>query len=129
MTSLIALAVVLLALVGVVALITRHSRPRLNKKYFASHWQRVEKEPNHMAAIIAADNLVDEAMKRMNLRGNTMGERLNNSGAFIKDINATWSAHKVRNRLVHEPDTVVSDSQYRQALRQFKRALKDLGAL
>lgn len=123
---LVAIVVVLLVLLTVVA---RHAKPKMNKAHFQKKWYELQKLGNLTLAVIKADSLVDEALRHAGMRGETMGERLNNSAGFITDINGTWSAHKLRNRLVHDTDSHVKDSECQRALRQFKKALKDLGAL
>lgn len=127
--SMIALILILSVLVLVVLVITHRGKPRLNKSYFTKHWDAIEKLEGSTLAVLKADSLVDEALKYANIKGGTMGERLNNSVGFIKDINAVWSAHKLRNKIAHEHDATPSPAECHRALRQFKRALKDLGAL
>ena len=128
-SSLIALVLIALVLVGLLSAVMRFTKPRLNKEHFAKKWREVENESNHMLAIIKADSLVDEALKHAHIKGNTMGERLNHAAGLLRDLNGAWGAHKLRNRLVHETDTNVTAAQYNFALRQCKKALKDLGAL
>jgi len=40
-----------------------------------------------------------------------------------------WYAHKLRNRLVHEPNVRLKKSEAQMALTGFRQALRDLGAL
>lgn len=128
-SSLVALVLITLVLVGLLSIFMRFTKPRLNKEHFVKKWKEVESESNHMLAIIKADSLVDEALKHAHIKGSTMGERLNHAAGLLRDLNGAWSAHKLRNRLVHETDTNVTATQYNFALRQCKKALKDLGAL
>lgn len=128
-SSMIALLLILSFLTLVILIITHRGKPRLNKSYFTKHWDEIEKLESSTLAVLKADSLVDEALKHANIKGGTMGERLNNSVGFIKDINAVWSAHKLRNVIAHEHDAKPSPAECQRALRQFKRALKDLGAL
>lgn len=127
--SMIALILILSALVLVILIITHRGKPRLNKNYFTKHWDEIEKLEGSTLAVLKADSLLDEALKHANIKGGTMGERLNNSVGFIKDINSVWSAHKLRNVIAHEHDASPSSTDCHRALKQFKRALKDLGAL
>lgn len=127
--SLISLLMVLLILVIVLVAIAHLGKPRLDKNYFRQHWSQVERQPNLVAAVISADALLDEALKRAHIKGNTMGERLKKAHGTLKSLNAAWSAHKVRNRIAHEPDNQPSEKECQQALRNFKRCLHELGAL
>lgn len=125
--------IVLIILAGLLLItlffVARVSKPRLDKTYFLKHWAQIENETHPMAALISADKLFDEALKRAGVKGETMGERLKRSPGLIRDINGIWSAHKLRNQVVHEPDKQLSEADVRRALQQFKKALKDLGAL
>lgn len=120
---------VLLILVLVLLIITHKGKPRMNKKYFSRHWEGVEVESNPKVAIIKADELLDEALKAAKIKGGTTGERLNNAIGFLTSIDTAWAAHKLRNQLDHEPEAEHSPTEYQKALRQYKKALKDLGAL
>lgn len=121
--------IILVLLVAMLIAIAHFSKPRLNKKYYQEHWQKIETEKNDALAIIAADKLVDHALIHAHIRGKTMGERLKKSTGLIKDINGVWYSHKLRNSLVHEPDFKINFAIRKRALLNFKKALKDLGAL
>lgn len=82
----------------------------------------------HMA-IINADKLVDQALRDKGITGQTMGDRLKASKASFTQLDALWGAHKLRNKIAHEPNVAIGYDQTRQALASFKRALKDLGAI
>jgi len=126
----------LLALIGVLVflavlfvLLSRSARPKLKKSYYQNQWASINDKKSDTEKLIYADRLLDSAMRKLKVRGQTMGERLNNSEAFIKDINSVWKAHKLRNGLVHESDFNVSEKDVKHALNVYKKALKDLGAL
>ena len=57
------------------------------------------------SAVIDLDTLLDHAMKNSGIAGGTMGDRLKAAhGSFDRTLyDEVWSAHKVRNQLVHEP--------------------------
>ena len=80
-------------------------------------------------AVIDADKLMDEALKKRNYRGKTMGERLVAAQHEINDNDGVWYAHKLRNRLVHEPTLRLRKNEAKNALAGFRQGLKDLGAL
>lgn len=100
----------------------------LNRK----NWQRVRSiaggsEPQF--AIIEADKVFDQALKQRGFRGETMGDRLRSAKPSLKNNNAVWSAHKLRNRLVHETEVKVSKKEVSTALASFEKGLRSLGAL
>src|ERR1700752_4667001 len=86
----------------------RRRQPRLNHEYFQQQWAtllaRVKTPEGMILAIVDADKLLDEALKKRHFRGKTMGERLVSAQKAISDNDAVWYAHKLRNRLVHEPN-------------------------
>ncbi len=128
-SSIIAMVFILLVLVLIILLIAHKGKPRLDRKYFLKHWEEIEKNENYSAAVISADSLLDEALKHAKIKGTTTGERINNAIGFLRDVNGVWSAHKLRNQLVHEVNAKPTAIQCQKALRQYKKALKDVGAL
>jgi len=107
---------------------------RLNQDYFQKRWleilQRVKSsDDGTVLAIIDADKLVDEALKKLHFNGKTMGERLVAAQRSLTNNDSIWYAHKLRNRLVHEPNVRLKKSEAQMALTGFRQALRDLGAL
>lgn len=105
----------------------------LNQQYFEKRWSellaRVKTDDGMTLAVIDADKLLDEALKRRRFKGKTMGERLVSAQRSISDNDAVWYAHKLRNRLVHEPNVRLKQKEAQIALAGFRLGLKDLGAL
>ncbi|PJE65460.1 hypothetical protein COU91_01515 [Candidatus Saccharibacteria bacterium CG10_big_fil_rev_8_21_14_0_10_47_8] len=122
--------VVMLMSVGI---LSRRMTHKLNQDYFQKKWlellARVKTSDGIVLAVIDADKLLDEALKRRNFNGKTMGERLVAAQRSLTDNDSVWYAHKLRNRLVHEPDTKLKKREAQNALAGFRRGLKDLGAL
>ena len=75
------------------------------------------------------DKLVDTALRELQIKGQTMGERLKGSRDKFSSPNSLWHAHKLRNVVAHEHDAEINFDQTRRALNGFKQALKDLGAI
>lgn len=111
----------------------KHMPTPLNKGYFQSSWSALldkVKTPDGMVlAVIDADKLLDEALKKRHFKGKTMGERLVAAQRSLSNNDNVWFAHKLRNRLVHEPNIRLKKNEAQNALSGFKQALKDLGAL
>lgn len=80
-------------------------------------------------SVLNGDKLVDQALRARGANGKTMGKRMKNSASRFSDKNGIWTAHKLRNKIAHESDTNVTYSQARFALANFRKALKDLGAI
>lgn len=110
-----------------------HKPKRLNQRYYQKKWleilARVKTYDGMILAIIDADKLLDEALKKRSYRGKTMGERLVAAQHEISDNDAVWYAHKLRNRLVHEPTIRLRKNEAKNALAGIRQGLKDLGAL
>ena len=130
-----ALAIVFGILILVLISRLGHKVPayHLNKKHFQRKWAEllnlVKTSEGMILAIIDADKLMDEALRRRHLKGATMGERLVAAQHMLSDNDAVWFAHKLRNKLVHETDVKVRQKDAINALEGVKQGLKDLGAL
>lgn len=119
------------------AIIGFNKKGRLNldvehyqKKWFAIEQQLKKDEvSSYSLAVLNADKLLDQALKERGMKGETMGDRLKSAKDIFTNRNNVWSAHKLRNKIAHEPDVKVTYDAARYALGDFKRALKDIGAI
>lgn len=122
-----------LAILGGITWATRHMRKGLNTDYFTNRWKELQKGLSKQdawpMAIIQADSLLDEALKKRHFKGKTMGERLVSAQKSLSDNDATWFAHKLRNKIVHEVDVKLTQKDVQKSLMGLRQALKDLGAL
>jgi hypothetical protein len=129
----IAVIVALLVIIGVVGWWARRKPSTLDIAYFKRRWQEAQtlcaREDTWPLAIINADKLLDEALKKSKYRGKTMGERLVSAQHDISNNDLVWFAHKLRNKLVHEDLKKLKKKDVLEALVGFREALKDLGAL
>jgi len=112
------------------------SAPGLPKKVMAKRWQstlvKLEKddENSYKLAVIEADKLFDDILKRIGYQGESMGERLKQlTTSQISNIDEVWQAHKLRNQIVHEPDSRLTHSQAQRAVEIYQRALENLEAI
>ncbi|MBX4197046.1 hypothetical protein KW801_00635 [Candidatus Saccharibacteria bacterium] len=128
--AIIVFGVVMLAIVSRLA---RRRQPKLNHEYFEYQWAellaRVKSPEGMVLAIVDGDKLLDQALKKHRFKGKTMGERLVSAQRRLSDNDAVWYAHKLRNRLVHEPNVRLKKREAQAALTGFRQGLKDLGAL
>lgn len=130
----IAAAVLLLVTVSIGLLIRKRQRSRkLDTGHFTDKWRDLQKlcgDPSTWPlAIIDADKLLDEALRKSRVKGKTMGERLVTVQRALSNNDGVWFAHKLRNKLVHEDIEALKEKDVKQALIGFRQALKDLGAL
>jgi hypothetical protein len=122
-----------IVMLAIVSRLGRRARPKLDQAYFHRQWgellARVKTPEGMVLAIIDADKLLDFALKKHHFRGRTMGERLVSAQRTLSDNDAVWYAHKLRNRLVHEPNVRLKKKEAQMALAGFRIGLRDLGAL
>lgn len=136
-SDIMALAVSLAILFGfsaiVLAFITNKRKKPLDTVYFATKWQEAQKlcksKDTWPLAIINADALLDEALKKSGYRGKTMGERMVAAQRDFSDNDNLWFGHKLRNKLVHETNTPLKERDVKDALVGIRQGLRDLGAL
>jgi hypothetical protein len=122
-----------LALLGLISFIAKRPQKDLDRSYFQAKWRDLQKlcakKETWPMAIIQADNLLDEALRKRKFKGKTMGERMVAAQRTIIDNDAMWTGHKLRNKLVHEVDVPLTEKEVKNALIGLRGALKDLGAL
>jgi hypothetical protein len=123
---------VLVVIIGLFGLLQKKPR-KLNKTHYKKNWDKLQQLlPNKSTwplAIIDADKLLDEALKKRRFKGKTTGERLVAAQHSLTDNDGAWFGHKLRNKLVHEQDIKLRKSDVKNALTGIRQALKDLKAL
>lgn len=123
----------ILVVLAISALVARRKPAKLNTERFNARWLELQKlcahETTWPLAVINADKLLDEALKARRYKGKTMGERLVSAQRDFANNDTVWFGHKLRNKLVHEEVRNMKRREVEQALRGFRQALQDLGAL
>jgi hypothetical protein len=131
--QLVAAAVAVVLLVLAVGIVTKRRPSKLNQEHFAEKWHELQSlcadKKTWPLAIINADKLVDEALKKQRYKGRTMGERLVAAQRDLSSNDTIWYGHKLRNKLVHEDYNIQSQKDVKAALLGFLQALRDLGAM
>lgn len=78
-------------------------------------------------AIIEADIMLEDTMGRLGFLGKNLAERLRSATpADFSNIDSVWEAHKLRNRIAHEPNFRLTRDETTKALGVYKKALEDL---
>lgn len=138
MNTMVIVMVIAVIAIGLVLLIvmslTRRGGQMLDQEKYRSEWLRISQSitdnpDSWQFAVLSADKLLDKAMRERGIPGDTMGERLKVSKNRFSNINRVWEMHKLRNRIAHEHNVNVSKRQAGEALKVFKKALQELGAL
>jgi len=124
----------LIVLVAIVIFWLRKRKPRqLPVNDFQQKWHEAQalcaSKATWPLAIVNADALLDEALKKLKYKGKTMGERLVAAQHEIGDNDAIWYAHKLRNKIVNEDLKKLRKKEVMDALIGIRAALRDLGAL
>ena len=134
LTMFIFVIIIGISLLIFIALTRRGTRKHLDQDKYRSRWLAITQNAGSTSqswqfAIVSADKLLDSALKERGISGNTMGERMKSGKAYFSNLDSVWRAHKLRNRIAHEDNVQVSKRQADEALKVFKRALTDLGAI
>jgi hypothetical protein len=86
-------------------------------------------ESEYKLAIIEADSMMDDTLKRMGYSGESLGERLEKlTSATLPNIEDIKQAHQTRNNIIHDPDYSLSLDDARSLLGVYERAFRDLQA-
>ncbi|HAI74101.1 MAG TPA: hypothetical protein DCS28_00055 [Candidatus Moranbacteria bacterium] len=94
-------------------------------------WEKVQaklksnNESDYKVAIIEADNIIDDLIKRMKYAGENFGERLNNiTPGQIENIEDLKKAHEIRNRIIHDESFILTKEEAEKTLGYFEEFLK-----
>ncbi len=113
----------------------RSENEGLNTREIAARWAEIEKlsdmqgDMSLKLAVMEADKLLDYALKSMAMSGATLGERLKFAQYKYDNLRRVWPAHKIRNQIAHEPSFYLDRGTGKRALKDFKDALREIGAL
>ncbi len=80
-------------------------------------------------AVIAADKLLDDILKRRRFKGKSMGERIVSAQRTLSDNDAVWFAHNLAKKTKEDDAPQLKEGDVKKALLGFRQALRDLGAL
>ena len=105
-------------------------------KELAAHWARIKSKAatktadNLRLAFIEADTVVDVFLRKSGYIGDTMADRLKNlTQGDAPSLPDVWSAHRLRNEVVHTPGFVLRPQDAERGIDAFEAFLKDLGAI
>jgi hypothetical protein len=106
---------------------------RVKKHKFTHKWRDLQKllpdRSQWAQAIIDADYLLDEALRKKRYKGKTMGERLVAAQKSFTDNDAVWFGHKLRTKIESNPELSLRKLDVQKALVGLRQGLKDIGAL
>lgn len=96
-------------------------------------WQRIMKrldtgnEAEYKLAVIEADGLLDDMLKKMRLPGETVDDRIQRiTPIMIDNVAELKAAHQMRNSIVYDPDYRLNVSEAKRLLLVYQRTFEDL---
>jgi hypothetical protein len=105
----------------------------LPKGKIPKKWQEIlskaesRDEANNKLAIIEADVLLDDVLKRMGFVGDTMSDKLSKiKPDQFKAINELKAAHQVRNNILYDPDFKLSSQRTKEVIGLYEKVLQEL---
>jgi hypothetical protein len=108
-------------------------RRKLKVAKFTERWKTLQQlcadRKTWSQAIVEADDLLAEALKRTRYKGKTTGERLVAAQHQLSNNEAVWFGHKLRKRISADELPKLKKNDVVTALAGFRQALRDLGAL
>lgn len=117
----------------IVILVAKKIPRKLRQDYFKTKWnnlqQRCSDESQWAQAIIEADDLLHEALKKKRFKGKNMGERMVAAQKVFSNNDAVWFGHKLRTKLDMNPELNLPKQDVQKALYGLRQGLKDMGAL
>lgn len=106
------------------------------EKEVSENWEHIRELANSQnpsdwnMAIIQADALLDDALVHLGYAGETMGDRLKIVDPVqLPSVDRVWSAHRLRNTIVHDPMIEHTRETVINALRAYQDAFRELGVL
>lgn len=77
--------------------------------------------------VLELDKALDALLTSLGYKG-SLGEKLIAAGSRLPNIDALWTAHKLRNRVAHETDVAVSDRDVEQMCDAIHKALRHVSS-
>jgi hypothetical protein len=105
-------------------------------KKYEKEWGKIKAfldkgtEDAYKIAIIEGDNFIDQILKRLNIPGKNIEERLKNTTTGqIQNIDDLREVHKLRNSVVSDPSLTIDFDKAKDALSVYEKSLKLLDLL
>lgn len=88
-------------------------------------WAHVESLQDPVRKVLEADKVLDLALHELGYQG-TVADKLKKAGPRIKNLQAVWDAHKLRNTLAHETGAHVNADAANRAVLALKKGIDGL---
>lgn len=128
-------AVLLLIVIGIaLKTLRRPEMVGMTPERVRQLWAEIQKTSSQgvmgaKLSVIEADKLLDNVLKSLMIPGETLGERLKAGQYKHPNLRHVWTAHKLRNQLVHDSSFEITIGAAKRALKDYEAALKTLHVL
>ena len=97
-------------------------------KDWAKILKKLEKgsESEYKLAIIEADEMFDNNLKKMEYTGETMEERIKQASAIFSDADQIQEARQIRNNAAYDPNYKLNLDEAKRTLEIYEQAFRDL---
>ena len=82
-----------------------------------------ERKEDRVLSVIQADTLLEMVLKERGVEGDSAGEVFKNAQSTVSNLGDIWTAHKIRNELVHGDSGAILDQDIHTAIRIFNKTL------
>ncbi len=129
----VAIGVSFVVVLALTIIIFKKVPKRLKRDYYATKWKKLQDrcpdKTQWATAIMEADSLLDEALRKKRYKGKSAGERMVEAQKIFTNNDAVWFGHKLRTKLDANPELPLTQNDVQKALIGLRQGLKDIGAL
>lgn len=100
------------------ARLTPTARTRL-----AAQWQKAISQPDTHRRLLDADAVLSILLGELGFTG-SLGDKLRSAKGIIPGLQDVWGAHKLRNRIAHEPGIRLTDQEITRAIAAIERVIR-----
>ncbi len=116
-----------------IVIVSRKLPRRVKTHHYVRKWRDIQKlcanQNDWSHAIVHADMLLEEVLRKRKIAGKTMGEMMVNTQGRFSNNELIWNAHKLANSIRQNGAKDLKDFEVKEALIAFGQSLRDLGAL
>tara|TARA_Y100000310_G_C20617522_1_gene781436 strand:+ start:661 stop:1206 length:546 start_codon:yes stop_codon:yes gene_type:complete len=109
------------------------SKKSVATRKLTKEWDRIKKRleskrrAEYKIAVIDSENLLERILKEKGYTGDTMGECLKQiDESVLENIQEVWTAHKVRNHIVHDSKFKLSLKEAQDSVSVFHQAFEKI---
>lgn len=88
-------------------------------------WAHVETLQDPVRKVMEADKVLDLALGELGYTG-SVADKLKKAGPRMKNLQAVWNAHKLRNTLAHETGAHVDRADADRAVQSLRKSIESL---